>query len=122
MDNERLRALAHMEQDSLALGCEDYKQDDVKLECEYGSVGNIGFASATMYDDTGKPVLCACGAPAGCAVMGKHSMLAWCEKCSPVEKNEAKMIYKPPLEIDNYIKDNWIINLEETKENIGTTD
>jgi hypothetical protein len=102
MDNERMRALAHMEQDSLALGCGEW--------------------CANLYDSSGNVVLCACGAPAGCAVMGKHSMLAWCEKCSPVEKHEAKMVYKPPLEIDNYIKDNWIINLEETKENIGTTD
>lgn len=119
MNEDNRRALAHMEQDSLALGCGDYES---KLECEYGSVGNVGFAKATLCDSAGEPILCACGEPAGCAVIGQNAYAAWCEKCSPVEKYEAKLVYKPPKDVENYIKDSWTIKLEEAKENIGTTD
>lgn len=67
-----------------------------ELIAEYGSTGNVSFASATMYDAEGKEVLCKCGKPSSCAIIGKSSQLVFCTDCSPLERREAKFIYRKP--------------------------
>lgn len=71
---------------------------DEIIEAEYGSEGSFKWlpSSATMYDGDGKPVLCACGKPAGCGIMGKSAYVAYCSDCMYGSKETAKFVYRPP--------------------------
>lgn len=71
------------------------------LQAEYGSTGNVRFLNpenVRMYDSEGNVVLCKCGKPAGSAAMGKGAMIAWCSDCSPLNKESAEFVYRPPTE------------------------
>lgn len=76
----------------------------------------------TLYDSSGKPVLCKCGKEAGCAVIGLHSSVAWCSDCAPTKTEPFKFVYKPPGNINNAklekLKsilgengDSWVLNV-----------
>lgn len=65
---------------------------------EFGSSGIrfINPENVSLYDSEGNIILCKCGKPAGTSVIGKEAFVAWCEDCTPLEKYEAKFVYKPP--------------------------
>ena len=50
----------------------------------------------TLYDATGRVVLCKCGKPAEGAVIGRESYIAYCSECSDLacEKYEANFVYR----------------------------
>ena len=52
--------------------------------------------STKMYDANGNIVLCKCGKPAGAGIMGKESYIFWCSECSPMPKETAEIVYRPP--------------------------
>lgn len=98
-------------------------QDSVGLQCEYGSEGNVRFLDAsqvTMYNGEGNAVLCACGKPAGAAIMGKEAHVAFCGDCyhKYLSENEDSFSYKPPKEnVHNQILvDDWVINMRKGQE------
>lgn len=104
------------------------EQDSLGLSCEWGCSPNIRILNeeaATLYDAGGHPVLCACGKPAGSACIGKEAMVAWCEECNPLEKTEAKLVYRelPVEEMEKQIlNDAWTVNLVPTQKENGDTD
>ena len=103
------------------------EQDSMGLQCEYGCTGNVHFmdsSCAEMVDSSGNTVLCRCGKPAGSAAIGRETMIAWCEECSPLPKYEAGMVYKAPLkqDFDPILNPDWVVNLKPTEEQNGDID
>jgi hypothetical protein len=53
---------------------------------------NTGFPGtweAHLCDKDDKPVLCSCGAEATGLIIGQNGFMVWCDKCSPLSKEEA---------------------------------
>ncbi len=94
-----------------------------ELQAEYGSNGNVRFMNpedVRMYDSEGNVVLCKCGKPAGSAAIGKEAMVAWCSECSPLEKHEAKLVYREVTDeqlkqFDGILSPEWRVNLKPTE-------
>lgn len=95
------------------------KEDE--LIAEWGCDSPVRFLPSecvTMSDSLGNPVLCACGKPAGCGVIGKEARQMWCTDCSPLNNYEAEMVYRPlPKNYEwEILNPEWTVNFKAMKD------
>jgi hypothetical protein len=66
------------------------------MECEWGGVRFLRFASAKMVDGEGKEILCKCGKHVCGGVFEKEAFVAYCEECHPDPiPREHRFVYIP---------------------------
>ena len=104
------------------------EQDSMGLQCEHRCAENVRFMDSSyteMVDSAGHVVLCKCGKPSGSAMISQEAMVAWCEECSPLNKEQAHIVYRelPVEQMEKQIlNDSWVVNLRPSEEENGDTD
>lgn len=70
-----------------------------EIQAEFATCGNVRFLDAgALYDSSGNEVFCACGNPAGSAIISPKGHRALCTRCmyGIDEAPVATFVYKEP--------------------------